>query len=89
MSAPQQAPPLTQPKDQEPPCGVQGRGTASSPYDQGNEPETTTKSASGTEPPNSKQGAGTADEAYDKGNQPGKFCFDFQLLGLWTRLDSS
>lgn len=60
----------TQPPDQEAPSGIQGRGTADAPYDQGNAPETT-PSTSETEPPNAKQGAGTAAEAFDGGNQPG------------------
>lgn len=63
--------PQTQPKDQEPPSGVEGRGTADAPYDQGNQLETTTQP--GSEPPNSQQGAGTAESAYDGGNQPGRF----------------
>jgi hypothetical protein len=59
----------TQPKDEEPPSDIKGAGTADEPYDQGNQPETTTQP--GSEPPNTQEGAGTAEKPYDGGNQPG------------------
>lgn len=54
----------------EPPSGIQGKGTADQPYDQGNQPDQAT--GPGIEPPSGQQGKGTADEPYDQGNQPGK-----------------
>ncbi|KAK5947578.1 hypothetical protein PMZ80_001731 [Knufia obscura] len=52
----------------EPPSGIQGKGTADQPYDQGNQPAQAT--GPGIEPPSGQQGKGTADEPYDQGNQP-------------------
>lgn len=54
---------------QEPPSGIQGKGTPDEPYDQGNQPEQT--ASSDVEPVAGKKGAGTVDEPYDQGNQPG------------------
>jgi len=54
----------------EPPSGIQGKGTADKPYDQGNQPDQAT--GPGIEPPSGQQGKGTVDEPYDQGNQPGK-----------------
>ena len=61
---------------EEPPSGVQGKGTLNEPYDQGNQPEqtpaeTSGKEGTGTEPVSGVQGKGTADEPYDKGNVSG------------------
>ncbi|KAK5075801.1 hypothetical protein LTR70_009998 [Exophiala xenobiotica] len=52
----------------EPPSGIQGRGTADEPYDQGNQPAQAT--GPGVEPPSGQQGKGTIDQPYDQGNQP-------------------
>jgi len=54
----------------EPPSGIQGRGTADEPYDQGNQPAQAT--GPGVEPPSGQQGKGTIDQPYDQGNQPGE-----------------
>jgi len=58
---------------EEPPSGIQGQGTRSAPYDQGNQPEqnaTVGTEGTGTEPPSGQQGSGTINEPYDGGNQP-------------------
>jgi hypothetical protein len=70
----------------EPPAGVQGKGTATQPYDQGNAAEgvapddkiaDSEKGGSGEkegiEPVNGVQGKGTPDQPYDQGNSAGKF----------------
>lgn len=54
---------------QEPPSGIQGKGTQDQPFDQGNQDEQA--AGPGIEPPSGKQGPGTADKPYDGGNQPG------------------
>jgi hypothetical protein len=68
----------------EPPAGVQGQGTATEPYDQGNAaggvaPDSgkmgngqKEEKESGTEPVNGVKGEGTVDEPYDQGNSAGK-----------------
>jgi hypothetical protein len=65
---------------QEPPSGVQGKGTAEEPYDQGNAPEqigsksstAATNGAVGEEPVSGVKGKGTADQPYDQGNAGGE-----------------
>lgn len=62
---------------EEPPSGIQGKGTANQPYDQGNAPEQTPAETAGTEgtgtePLSGAQGKGTVDEPYDKGNVSGE-----------------
>jgi len=52
----------------EPPTAITGKGTAGSPYDGGNLPETTTQP--GVEPPSGREGAGTVEDPYDQGNAP-------------------
>lgn len=52
----------------EPVSGLQGSGTVTDPYDQGNADDIVT---SGSEPPSGIQGKGTATEPYDGGNAPG------------------
>ncbi|KIY03784.1 uncharacterized protein Z520_00475 [Fonsecaea multimorphosa CBS 102226] len=52
---------------QEPPSGIQGKGTLDEPYDQGNAPENTAM-RSDQEPLSGVQGKGTATEPYDQGN---------------------
>ncbi|KIW64333.1 hypothetical protein PV04_09276 [Phialophora macrospora] len=52
---------------EEPVSGVQGKGTADEPYDQGNAPEQIGVQ-SGQEPLSGVQGKGTATEPYDQGN---------------------
>ncbi len=54
----------------EPVSGLQGKGTATDPYDQGNADDPV---LSGEEPPSGVQGEGTATDPYDGGNAPGKF----------------
>ncbi|KIW11969.1 hypothetical protein PV08_09243 [Exophiala spinifera] len=51
----------------EPVSGLQGSGTATDPYDQGNADDLVT---SGSEPPSGIQGKGTATDPYDGGNAP-------------------
>ncbi|KAJ9633759.1 hypothetical protein H2204_006757 [Knufia peltigerae] len=51
----------------EPVSGLQGSGTVTDPYDQGNADDIVT---SGSEPPSGIQGKGTATEPYDGGNAP-------------------
>lgn len=63
---------------EEPPSGVQGKGTIDEPYDQGNAPETA--AGPGIEPPSGQKGSGTIDSPYDKGNAPGKDIIDTLLL---------
>ncbi|KPI38476.1 uncharacterized protein AB675_4140 [Cyphellophora attinorum] len=61
---------------QEPPSGVQGKGTVEEPYDQGNAPEqigsksitTATNGNVGEEPLSGVKGKGTVNEPYDQGN---------------------
>lgn len=68
----------------EPPSGIQGAGTATEPYDQGNAPENvaeqtpktvvnggSTTTQSKTEPLSGVQGKGTQDEPFDQGNSNG------------------
>jgi len=50
----------------EPPSGIQGKGTVSEPFDQGNAPENIGES--GQEPLSGVQGKGTVTEPYDQGN---------------------
>ncbi|OAP63053.1 hypothetical protein AYL99_02280 [Fonsecaea erecta] len=52
---------------QEPPSGIQGKGTLDEPYDQGNAPENTAV-RSNQEPLSGVQGKGTATDPYDQGN---------------------
>jgi len=52
---------------EEPPSGIQGKGTVDEPYDQGNAPENIGLQ-SGQEPVSGAQGKGTATEPYDQGN---------------------
>jgi len=52
---------------QEPPSGVQGKGTVEEPYDQGNAQENIIVQ-SAEEPLSGVQGKGTATDPYDKGN---------------------
>jgi len=51
----------------EPVSGLQGKGTATDPYDQGNADDPV---LSGEEPPSGVQGEGTATDPYDGGNAP-------------------
>jgi hypothetical protein len=57
---------------EEPVSGVQGKGTATDPYDAGNSTDPA-PALSGEEPPSGIQGKGTATEPYDGGNAPGKY----------------
>ncbi|EXJ75192.1 uncharacterized protein A1O5_01888 [Cladophialophora psammophila CBS 110553] len=52
---------------EEPPSGIQGKGTLDQPYDQGNAPENVAV-RSDQEPLSGVQGKGTATEPYDQGN---------------------
>ncbi len=54
----------------EPVSGLQGKGTATEPYDQGNADDPV---LSGEEPPSGVQGQGTTTDPYDGGNAPGEF----------------
>lgn len=54
----------------EPVSGLQGKGTATEPYDQGNADDPV---LSGEEPPSGVQGEGTTTDPYDGGNAPGEF----------------
>lgn len=54
---------------EEPVSGLQGKGTVTEPYDQGNADDPV---RSGEEPPSGIQGKGTATDPYDAGNAPGK-----------------
>jgi hypothetical protein len=55
---------------QEPPSGVQGKGTQDDAFDQGNQPDQPA-AGPGIEPPSGKQGPGTPGKPFDQGNQPG------------------
>ena len=60
----------------EPPSGIEGKGTANEPYDQGNAPESVAGAGSAPdqsqEPVSGAQGKGTVDEPYDQGNAGGE-----------------
>jgi len=54
---------------QEPVSGLQGKGTVTEPFDQGNAEDPV---RTGEEPPSGIQGKGTTTEPYDGGNAPGE-----------------
>lgn len=62
--------PTSAQQTEEPVSGVQGQGTQSEPYDQGNQADQA--AGPGIEPPSGKQGKGTAEDPYDGGNEPGE-----------------
>lgn len=63
---------------QEPPSGIQGKGTQNEPYDQGNQPEQA--AGPGIEPPSGQTGPGTATKPYDQGNQPGELGCELMMF---------